>query len=85
MTSTECSDDLFLKLIVNTKKLHTKPSDGKANVASKDCSQLHQIFEQYYIQTPIVKQHQKEFGKFIQDHAEDILYAFEKKISGKNE
>ena len=81
MTKTEM-DDLCIKMIANTKKLHTKPKEESLN---NNIERVIQILSKLLMKYDAVQKHPHEFAKFLEVRLPHIVASFEKSLSGKIE
>lgn len=79
-------DDLYIKLIANTKKLNTPPQEQDAKtLTSNQVSKLFSVFEKSFLCFDSVSKNTKEFTAFLEKHAPRIVMSFEKQLYGKVE
>jgi hypothetical protein len=76
-------DDLYIKLIANTKKLNQPADTNPKTLTSSQVSKLFQILEKHYMCYDSVSGNIKEFSNFLERNANKIVTYFEKSISGK--
>lgn len=69
-------DELYIKMIANTKKLKDDGDKILKPLSSQQVEKLIQIFEHYYKSHDIVANNFNEFSDFLKNNSIDIVNSF---------
>lgn len=77
-------DDLYIKMIANTKKINQPSTNNKSKpLTTSQVEKLFQILENNYLCYASVSDNMKDFSLFLERNAPKIVAFFEKSINGK--
>ena len=78
-------DDLYIKLLANTRKLKDTDKDKGISLSTQEVQKLFQILEKSYLCYSSVIGNIKEFSVFLESNSSKIVSAFEKTMAGKGD
>ncbi len=78
-------DDLYIKMIANTKKLKDNESLQQKSLSTQQTTKLFQILESHILSNTNVLSNFDTFTAFFSKYSPQLLYAFEKSLQGKTD
>ena len=78
-------DDLYIKMIANTKKLKDNDLLQQKSLNNQQTTKLFQILESNILSNQNVLSNFDVFTSFLVKYSPQLIYAFEKSLQGKSD